>query len=201
LPGKEIGLGSSTKDERLFLITASSDTEPGERYLFDRNTKKLTFQYRIREKLNRDYLASMTPCTTSRRTAWKSRLPDAAERRAREKFAGDHSSAWRTVGTRHLGLQQHRAVSRQPWLRCAYAEFPCVHWLRQKILDAGNNEWGQKMQDDVTWGTKYLISEGIADPKRIGIMGGSYGGYAPSPELHLLRIFTRPQLILLARRI
>src|SRR4029079_9066168 len=61
LPGKEIGLGSSTKDERLFLITASSDTEPGERYLFDRNTKKLTFQYRIREKLNRDYLASMTP--------------------------------------------------------------------------------------------------------------------------------------------
>jgi dienelactone hydrolase len=34
------------------------------------------------------------------------------------------------------------------------------------------------MQDDVTWGAKYLIAEGIADPKRIGILGGSYGGYA-----------------------
>jgi dienelactone hydrolase len=34
------------------------------------------------------------------------------------------------------------------------------------------------MQDDVTWGAKYLIAEGIADEKRIGIMGGSYGGYA-----------------------
>ena len=34
------------------------------------------------------------------------------------------------------------------------------------------------MQDDVTWGAKYLIAEGIADPKRVGIMGGSYGGYA-----------------------
>jgi dienelactone hydrolase len=34
------------------------------------------------------------------------------------------------------------------------------------------------MQDDVTWGAKYLIAQGIADPKRIGIMGGSYGGYA-----------------------
>jgi dienelactone hydrolase len=34
------------------------------------------------------------------------------------------------------------------------------------------------MQDDVTWGTKYLIAQGIADPKRVGIMGGSYGGYA-----------------------
>ncbi len=48
----------------------------------------------------------------------------------------------------------------------------------KKFLDAGNNEWGQKMQDDVTWGAKYLVAQGIADPKRIGIMGGSYGGYA-----------------------
>ena len=54
LPGKEIGFGSSTKDERLFLIAADSDTDPGERYLFDRNTKKLTLQYRSREKLNRE---------------------------------------------------------------------------------------------------------------------------------------------------
>src|SRR5262249_30402419 len=34
------------------------------------------------------------------------------------------------------------------------------------------------MQDDVTWGVKHLISTGVADPKRIGILGGSYGGYA-----------------------
>jgi dienelactone hydrolase len=48
----------------------------------------------------------------------------------------------------------------------------------KKFLNAGNNEWGQKMQDDLTWGVKYLVGQGIADPKRIGIMGGSYGGYA-----------------------
>ena len=34
------------------------------------------------------------------------------------------------------------------------------------------------MQDDLTWGVKHLVAEGIADPKRVGIMGGSYGGYA-----------------------
>lgn len=34
------------------------------------------------------------------------------------------------------------------------------------------------MQDDVTWGANYLIAQGIADPKRVGIMGVSYGGYA-----------------------
>jgi len=48
----------------------------------------------------------------------------------------------------------------------------------KKFLNAGNNEWGQKMQDDLTWGVKYLVAEGVADPKRVGIMGGSYGGYA-----------------------
>lgn len=48
----------------------------------------------------------------------------------------------------------------------------------KKFLDAGNREWGAKMQDDITWGVKYLIAEGIADPKRVGILGGSYGGYA-----------------------
>jgi dienelactone hydrolase len=48
----------------------------------------------------------------------------------------------------------------------------------KKFIDAGNKQWGDKMQDDITWGVKYLVSQGIADPKRVGIMGGSYGGYA-----------------------
>lgn len=48
----------------------------------------------------------------------------------------------------------------------------------KKFLNAGNGEWGRKMQDDLTWGVKYLIAQGTADPKRIGILGGSYGGYA-----------------------
>jgi dipeptidyl aminopeptidase/acylaminoacyl peptidase len=39
-------------------------------------------------------------------------------------------------------------------------------------------EWGKSMQDDITDGVKWLIEQGIADPERIGIYGGSYGGYA-----------------------
>ena len=34
------------------------------------------------------------------------------------------------------------------------------------------------MQDDITDGVQWLIAQGIADPRRIGIYGGSYGGYA-----------------------
>jgi dipeptidyl aminopeptidase/acylaminoacyl peptidase len=45
-------------------------------------------------------------------------------------------------------------------------------------LNAGNGEWGRKMQDDLTWGVKALVADGTVDPKRVGIVGGSYGGYA-----------------------
>jgi dipeptidyl aminopeptidase/acylaminoacyl peptidase len=48
----------------------------------------------------------------------------------------------------------------------------------KKFLNAGNGEWGRKMQDDLTWGVKALVAAGIADPGRVGISGGSYGGYA-----------------------
>ena len=48
----------------------------------------------------------------------------------------------------------------------------------EKFLEAGYGQWGLKMQDDVTDGVKKLIADGIADPKRICIVGGSYGGYA-----------------------
>ncbi|MEM7638449.1 MAG: prolyl oligopeptidase family serine peptidase [Pseudomonadota bacterium] len=46
------------------------------------------------------------------------------------------------------------------------------------FVNAGNGEWGGKMQDDITDGVNMLISEGLADPDRICIVGASYGGYA-----------------------
>ena len=48
----------------------------------------------------------------------------------------------------------------------------------KKFWQASFKEWGKKMQDDITDGVEYLKKEGIADPKRIAIYGGSYGGYA-----------------------
>ena len=48
----------------------------------------------------------------------------------------------------------------------------------KKFEEAGYGQWGRKMQDDITDGVKKLIADGIADPKRICIVGGSYGGYA-----------------------
>lgn len=46
------------------------------------------------------------------------------------------------------------------------------------FLEASYKQWGLKMQDDITDGVKWLIERGIANPNRIAIYGGSYGGYA-----------------------
>ena len=60
----------------------------------------------------------------------------------------------------------------------------------REFLTSGDEQWGLKMQDDVTDAVRWLIARGTADPDRIGIYGGSYGGYAAmmglvrTPELY-----------------
>jgi dipeptidyl aminopeptidase/acylaminoacyl peptidase len=179
LPGKEIGFGSGTRDERLWLIAASSDTEPGERYLFDRQSKQLTLQYRIREKLNRDYLAPM------KAVRYKSSdgleipayltLPKGVAAKNLPAVIVPHGGPWGRDSWGYNSFSQFLANRGYAVLQ---PNFRASTGYGKKFLDAGNKQWGDKMQDDVTWGVKYLIAEGIADPKRIGIMGGSYGGYA-----------------------
>lgn len=179
LPGKEIGFASGTKDERLFLIVAGSDTEPGERYLFDRQTKKLTLQYRIREKLNRAHLAPM------KSVRYKSSdgleipayltLPKGVAPKNLPVVIHPHGGPWARDSWGYDTFAQFYANRGYAVLQ---PNFRGSTGYGKKFIDAGNKQWGDKMQDDITWGVKYLVAEGIADPKRIGIMGGSYGGYA-----------------------
>jgi dipeptidyl aminopeptidase/acylaminoacyl peptidase len=50
--------------------------------------------------------------------------------------------------------------------------------LNVQFQEAGYGQWGRKMQTDLSDGVRYLVKEGIADPGRVCIVGGSYGGYA-----------------------
>lgn len=83
-----------------------------------------------------------------------------------------------------------------PWARDGWGYNPTDQWLAnrgyavlnvnyrastgfgKKFLHAGDLQWGGKMQDDLTDAAKWAIGKGYADPKRVAIMGGSYGGYA-----------------------
>src|SRR5260370_12423005 len=48
----------------------------------------------------------------------------------------------------------------------------------RKFWESSFKQWGKTMQDDISDGVKWLIEQGIADPRRVAIYGGSYGGYA-----------------------
>ena len=178
-PEMEIDFASGTKDERLWLIDVGSDTDPGDTYLFDRNTKKLTLQYHIREKLNRDYLAPMKAIRYNSSDGLEIpaylTLPKGAEARNLPLIAFPHGGPWARDNWGYDAFAQF-------WANRGYAvlqpNFRGSTGYGKKFIDAGNKQWGDKMQDDITWGVKYLVAQGIVDPKRVGIMGGSYGGYA-----------------------
>ena len=71
-PGRDINITGRTADEQLWLISVNGDTEPGEVYLFESKSKKLTLQYRVREGLPRASLASMKPIrVTPARLKWR----------------------------------------------------------------------------------------------------------------------------------
>ncbi len=195
LPGKQINFTSSTKDERLWLISATGDTEPGEVYLFDRNTKKLTQQYRIREKLPREALAEMKPIRYKSSDGMEIpaylTLPKGVPAKNLPLIVYPHGGPWARDFWGYSSIAQFLANRGYAVLS---PNFRGSTGYGKRFINAGNNEWGQKMQDDLTWGVKHLISQGIADPKRIGIMGGSYGGYATlagvtfTPDLYAVAV-------------
>ncbi|MEM6634122.1 MAG: S9 family peptidase, partial [Bacteroidota bacterium] len=179
LPGAEISLGSSTADESKFLVYANSDTDPGATYLYDRPEKSLTFQYRPRPKLPVDALSEMTPISYTSSDELEIpaylTLPKGLEPAGLPVIIFPHGGPW---ARDYWGYNSYAQFLANRGYAVLSVNFRGSTGYGKAFLNAGNQEWGQKMQDDLTYGAMYLIKKGIADPKRIGIMGGSYGGYA-----------------------
>lgn len=178
-PKYEVIVGSRTRDESTWLVTIESDTEPGQTYLFTRKTRTLVPEFKIREKLPREYLAEMKaisyPSSDGLEIPAYLTLPKGISAKNLPALMLPHGGPWGRDGWGYNGLAQFFANRGYAVLM---PNFRGSTGYGKKFLDAGNLEWGKKMQDDITWGAKYLVAQGIADPKRIGIIGGSYGGYA-----------------------
>ncbi len=83
-----------------------------------------------------------------------------------------------------------------PWARDTWRLDPVAQWLAnrgyvvvepnfrgstglgKRFLHLGDRQWGGTMQNDLSDAVAWAVSKGYADPKRVAIMGGSYGGYA-----------------------
>lgn len=179
LGDREVTFGSSTADEQKFIISTYSDVDPGTVWLYDRKTKNLSTLYTVREKLPRSALAEMKPVRYPSSDGLEIpgylTLPKGVEAKNLPVIVVPHGGPWGRDGWGYNSLAQFLANRGYAVLQ---PNFRASTGYGKKFLDAGNGQWGDKMQDDITWGVKYLVGQGIADPKRIGIMGGSYGGYA-----------------------
>lgn len=181
-PGREISFQNATNDYSKFLIAVHGDKYASEAWYFDAKTRELIHQYTPRPELKavEEYLAPMTPI----------RYPSSD---------GLEIPAYLTVpaGVEPKNLPVVVLVHGGPkGPRDSWGYDPQVQFLAnrgyavlqpnfrasggygKKFLNSGDMQWGKLMQDDITWGVKHLIEEGIADKDRVAIMGGSYGGYA-----------------------
>jgi dipeptidyl aminopeptidase/acylaminoacyl peptidase len=179
LPGLLLDFTSSTADENLWLLSAYSDTDPGAAYLFDRKTKKVSFQYRPRPDIPIKSLAPMKAIKYKSSDGLEIPaylvLPKGVPAKNLPMVAFPHGGPW---GRDYWGYNSFAQFLANRGYAVLLPNFRASTGFGKKFLDAGNRQWGDKMQDDITWGIKYLISEGIVDAKHVGIMGGSYGGYA-----------------------
>jgi dipeptidyl aminopeptidase/acylaminoacyl peptidase len=179
LPGLEVDFGGRSADENIWMVTGHSDTEPGVVYVWNRKGRSLALQYRVREQLPRDALAARRPYH------YKSSdgldipayltLPKGLPPKQLPLVMYPHGGPWGRDESGYDTMAQFLANRGYAVLQ---PNFRASTGYGKKFLNAGNGEWGRKMQDDITWGVKSLVADGTADPKRVGITGGSYGGYA-----------------------
>ncbi|MDQ6845878.1 MAG: S9 family peptidase [Bacteroidota bacterium] len=179
LPQSEISFNSSTADENLWLLRAYSDVDPGTTYLFDRKSKKLVLQYKARPEIPVNDLAKMEPISYKSSDGlsipayvmW----PKGVVHKNMPLVIFPHGGPWYRDTWGYNSIAQFLANRGYVVLM---PNFRGSTGYGKKFINAGNREWGQKMQDDITWGAKYLVSQGYVNSKKIGILGGSYGGYA-----------------------
>jgi dipeptidyl aminopeptidase/acylaminoacyl peptidase len=178
LGGLDIRFLSRSDDDHLWLVAAYSDREPGVVCLFDRKSGKLALQYKSRENLPRELLAEMKPIRYQSSDGLEIHayliLPKGVPAKNLPTLVIPHGGPWDRYYWECNVIAQFFANRGYAVL---LPNFRASVGYGKKFVDAGNHEWGGKIQDDVTWGVKYLIAQGIADPKRVGIRGASFGGY------------------------
>ncbi|MGZ5032036.1 MAG: S9 family peptidase [Usitatibacter sp.] len=179
LPGYEIQFVSTNRAEDKYIVATSSDKSRGKRYLYDKATKKLEFLADVSPWLPEAELADMKPIQYTTRDGLVINgyltLPKGVAAKNLPVVVNPHGGPWARDVWRFNPEVQFLANR-------GYAVFQMNFrgstGYGRKFWESSFKQWGKTMQDDVTDGVQWLVKEGIADPKRIAIYGGSYGGYA-----------------------
>jgi dipeptidyl aminopeptidase/acylaminoacyl peptidase len=181
-PGREISFTSATDDYSKFLVAVHGDKYAAESWFYDTETKELIHQYTPRPELKEveEHLAAMQPVTYPSSDGLKIpaylTVPVGAEAKNLPTVVLVHGGP---KGPRdYWGYDPFVQFLANRGYAVLQPNFRASGGYGKEFMNAGDLQWGKLMQDDITWGVKYLIEKGIADKDKVAIMGGSYGGYA-----------------------
>jgi dipeptidyl aminopeptidase/acylaminoacyl peptidase len=179
LPGDDIALQSATDAEDKFIVAASSDRTPGVRYVYDAKADTLSKLGEIAPWLPKEQMAEMKPVSYTARDGLPIRgyltLPVGRAAKNLPCVVNPHGGPWARDG---WGFSPEVQFLTNRGYCVLQMNFRGSTGYGRAFWEASFGQWGLKMQDDITDGVKWLVGQGIADPKRVGIYGGSYGGYA-----------------------
>jgi dipeptidyl aminopeptidase/acylaminoacyl peptidase len=183
--GELFVLSRTLADDR-WIVVFLRDDGPGRYYLYERATKKATFLFTNRKDLEGLPLVKMHPVVIPSRDGFSLVSYLSLPRES------DPTGSGRPAKPLPLMLDVHGG----PWARDGWGYNPEHQWLAnrgyavlsvnfrgstgfgKKFLNIANGEWAGKMHDDLLDAVDWAVKAGIAERSKIGIMGGSYGGYA-----------------------
>ncbi len=179
LPGKRNRIVSFSADKKRYIVYSTSSTSPGIFLLGDRKKNSLM-------KISEQYPALKSAYLyQKKRIEYRARdglvingyltLPDNPEKRKLATIIFPHGGPI-SFDDADFDYWTQFFVSRN--YAVLQMNFRGSSGYGYEFMAAGLKGWGLAMQDDVEDATKWIINKGIADPKKICIVGGSYGGYA-----------------------
>lgn len=165
-------------DDR-WLVGFTQDRAPASYYVYDRTMRHGAFLFTTRPALERHTLAAMEPISFTARDGLTIHgyltCPPGLPREKLPLVLDVHGGPW------------HRDVwgydPEAQWLAnrgyaCLQVNFRGSTGYGKRFVNAGDREWGGKMHQDLVDAVRWAIGRGVADPERVAIYGGSYGGYA-----------------------
>ncbi len=180
-PDKQVNFTSSTKDEMISIVHVGSDLDPGQYYIFDRNTNKLRWILPAMSSIKPDEMSPMKPIKFVSRDGLDIRgyitIPNNSSGKNLPIIINPHGGPF---GVRDFwGFNAEHQFFASRGYATVQVNFRGSGGYGREFEQAGyGGKWGAEMQNDITDAVKYLVDEGIADPDKVCIYGASYGGYA-----------------------
>jgi dipeptidyl aminopeptidase/acylaminoacyl peptidase len=177
-PGDFTLVNRTEKDDR-WLVAFTSDRGPVSWWTWDRATKKGTLLFTAQPKLEGLALAEMKPVAIKSRDGLTLNsyltLPVGVAPKSLPMVLFVHGGPW---GRDNWGYNAYAQWLANRGYAVLQTNFRASTGYGKKFLNAGNRQWGLKMHDDLIDAVDWAVQQGFADPKKVAIMGGSYGGYA-----------------------